>query len=90
MKIQKIKGRSPGEKGVQFKRGTSDGYMVKSYPKPNVDRSLKMRQMTDAEIALADKRAKYTKNGKVTWKGAAKVLGDAGKKIIKRATGRKE
>ena len=69
------------------KMSTSNGFMVK---RPTVNPNLKIKAMTDSEKALSDERAKYQKNGKTTFMGAAKLMGDIGKKIIKRVTMQEE
>lgn len=63
---------------------TDTGYMIK----PKINHNLKIRAMTDPEIAMSQWKEKYQKNGKTTWGGAAKLMGDVGKTIIKRVIGK--
>ena len=64
---------------------------IASAIKPAINKNLKIRQATDSEKVLSEERAKYTtKAGKTTMKGAAKLMGAVGKKIIGRAIGTDE
>lgn len=59
---------------------------MKAPVKPRIDTNLKMRAMTDPEKAMADYRQRYTdRNGKTTWGGSARLIGDMVKKMAGRS-----
>jgi hypothetical protein len=60
---------------------------IQSPTKPKLNPNLKIRGETDPEKAMDEYRGRYQKNGKTTWGGAAKLLGDVGSTIVKRITG---
>jgi hypothetical protein len=62
-----------------------------NYSKPKLDPNLKIRSITGPEEVLSEYRKRYTtREGKTTWKGSMRLLGDVGKKIIRRIIGLEE